>query len=72
MRLLKAGEGAANYGEFLVTCVVDVLRFSVTAYVHIWEPKRTLAIPLTQRRLRTEQGISQASKKFTPLIQWLL
>ena len=33
MSLPKAGEGAANYDVFPVTCVVDVLRFSVTAYV---------------------------------------
>ena len=31
-----------------------------------------LAIPLTQRRLFTEQGISQASKKFTLLLPQLL
>ena len=43
-----------NYGEFPVSCVVDVSRFSVTAYVQTWEPERKLAVTLTQRRLRTE------------------
>ena len=71
MTLPKAGKGAANHSVFPVTCVVDVLWFSVTAYVQIWEPERMLAIPLAQRRLRTEQGISQASKKFTSLLPQL-
>ena len=31
MSLLKAGEGAANYNKFPVTCVVDILQFSVIA-----------------------------------------
>ena len=67
MSLPKAGEGAANYSVFPVTCVVVVLQFSVTTYVQIWKPERMLAILLTQRRLCTEQGISKADKKF-PLL----
>ena len=75
MSLLKAGEGAANYGKFSVTCVVNILRFSVTAICPNMgaRKKRKLAILLsnTQRRLHTEQGISQAGKKFTPLLPQL-
>ena len=35
MSLLKAG---ANYHKFLVSCVVDVLQFSVTAMCPKWDP----------------------------------
>ena len=66
MSLLNAGEGAANYGVFPVTCVVDILWVSMTAYVQIWEPEKNTCYS-TYRRLHTEQGIFQAGKKFTPL-----